>query len=77
MNRTLSRGLRQVLQLVAGGALTALVNAIADGLAPNTKAIVLACSTLAVVVAQNLLESAGAIATVFEDAHARKAPAPP
>lgn len=74
MTRTLSRGLRQVLQLIAGGALTALVNAIADGLAPNTKAIVLAASTLGVVVAQNLLESTGKVPTLLEDAHARKAP---
>ena len=76
MNRTLSRGSRQVLQLIAAGGLTALVNAIADGMSGNAKAIVLAFSTLAVVVAQNLLEGAGVIGTVLEDAHARKAPAP-
>lgn len=77
MNRTLSRLLRTLLQLVAAGGLTALVNAIADGLGPNAKAIVLAGSALVVVAAQNLLESAGAIGTVFEDAHARKAPPAP
>lgn len=75
MNRTLSRTLRTLVQLVAAGGLTALVNTIADGLTGNAKAIVLSVSALAVVVAQNLLEGAGVIGTVLEDAHARKAPA--
>lgn len=74
MNRTISRGLRTLLQLVAAGGLTALINAIADGLAPNAKAIVLACSALVVTLAQNTLEAHGKVPTVFEDAHARKAP---
>ncbi len=74
MNRTVSRGLRQVLQLVAGGAFTALVTAIADGLSGNAKAVVLAASTLSIVVAQNLLESAGKLPTILEDAHAREVP---
>ncbi len=74
MNRTTSRGLRTLLQLVAAGGLTALVNAIAEGLTPNVKAIVLAGSALVVTLAQNLLETAGKVPTVFEDAHARKAP---
>lgn len=74
MNRTVSRGLRTLLQLVAAGGLTALINAVAEGLAPNVKAIVLACSALAVTLAQNLLETAGKVPTVFEGAQARKAP---
>ena len=77
MNRTLSRGSRQVLQLIAAGVLTGVINAIADGMTGNAKAIVLAFSTLAVVVAQNLLESAGKVPTILEDAHARKAPPAP
>ncbi len=74
MNRTVSRGLRTLLQLIAAGGLTALVNGIADGLPGNVKAIVLAASALAVTLAQNLLESHGTIPPVLETPHARKAP---
>jgi ABC-type proline/glycine betaine transport system permease subunit len=74
MNRTISRGLRTLLQLVAAGGLTALIVAIAEGLPPNVKAIVLAGSALAVTLAQNFLEAHGKLPTILEDAHARKAP---
>lgn len=73
MNRTLSRFLRTLLQLVAAGGLTAVIDALA-GLAPNAKPFVLAVSALLVTLAQNLLESAGKVPTILEDAHARKAP---
>lgn len=74
MNRTLSRAARTILQLIAAGGLTALVVALADGLAPNTKAVVLAAATVAVTLAQNLLESAGTLPTVFEPPSARAEP---
>lgn len=76
MNRTLSRFLRTLLQLVAAGGLTAVVDAVAD-LAPNAKPVVLAVSALVVTLAQNLLEASGRVPTILEDAHARKAPPAP
>lgn len=61
MNRAVRRGIRTLLQLVAGGGLTALVALIAEDLEPNTKAIVLAAFTLAVTFVQNLLEGTGTV----------------
>jgi hypothetical protein len=74
MNRTVSRGLRTLLQLVAAGGLTALINAVAEGLPGNVKAIVLAVSALAVTVAQNLLEAHDVIAPVLESPPATASP---
>lgn len=74
MNRTVSRGLRTLLQLVAAGGLTALFNAIADGLSPNLKSVVLALNLIGITLAQNFLESAGKVPTLLEDAHAREVP---
>ncbi len=77
MNRTVSRTLRTLAQLVAAGGLTGVVAAIASGLSAWAATVLLAASTLAVVVAQNLLESAGKVPTILEDAHAREAPPTP
>lgn len=66
MNRALTRGLRTLLQLIAAGGLTAIVNAIADGLPSNIKAIVLAASALAITIAQNLLEGLGKFKPILE-----------
>lgn len=74
MNRALSRAARTLLQLVAAGGLTALINAAAEGLSPNAKAIVLAASTLAVAAAQNLLEGLGVVTPVLESPHAAAPP---
>lgn len=67
MNKAIPRGLRTLLQLIAAGGLTGLVTVIADGLPGNTKAIVLAVSTLAVAFAQNFLEDAGTVPTLLPD----------
>lgn len=67
MNKAVRRGLRTLLQLIAAGGLTGLVTAISDGLSPNTKAIVLASSTLLVAFAQNLLEGSGTVPTLLPD----------
>lgn len=65
MNAALHRGWRKaarsLLQLVAGGALTAAVNQLADGLSPNTKIYVLASWTVLIALAQNWAETAGRI----------------
>jgi hypothetical protein len=70
MSRGLRKALRTIVQLVAGGSLTALVTAIADGLDPNVKAIVLAGFTVAVTYAQNALEAAGKIPVLLPSAPA-------
>lgn len=67
MNKAVRRGLRTLLQLIAAGGLTGLVAAISNGLAPNTKAIVLAGSTLVVAFSQNLLEGSGTVPTLLPD----------
>lgn len=65
MNPSLHRGIRKalrtLLQLTAGGALTAAVNQLADGLAPNSKVYVLAGWTVLIALAQNSLETAGKV----------------
>lgn len=58
------KGLRTLLQLVAAGGLTALVEAVGD-LSGTWKAVVLAAWTAAVAAAQNYLEAAGTIPTVL------------
>lgn len=59
--RGLRKAVRTALQLVAGGALTAAVNTLADGLSPDTKVYVLAAWTVLIALAQNSLESVGKI----------------
>jgi len=65
MSPALSRGLRKavrsIIQLAAGGALTALVSALADGLAPGTEAVVMAAWTALVALLHNTAETAGII----------------
>ena len=74
MNRALSRTGRTFLQLVAAGGLTGLVAAVASGLGAWASAVLLAAGVLVTTFTQNLLESAGKVPTILEDAHARKAP---
>jgi hypothetical protein len=65
MSPALSRGVRKAVrtlaQLAAGGALTALVAALADGLDPRTQGVVMAAFTALTALLQNAAESAGAI----------------
>jgi hypothetical protein len=69
MSPALSRGLkkaaRTILQLAAGGALTALVNSVVGGLSPSLQGTVMAAWTAVVAFAQNALETAGAIPTLL------------
>jgi len=65
MNRALRKAARTLLQVIASGALTALIAAIAGGLAPATAAIVLAAWTVVVTYVQNALEGTGAIPTLL------------
>ncbi|HEV7534726.1 MAG TPA: hypothetical protein VGP90_03775 [Acidimicrobiia bacterium] len=76
MSPALTRGLkkagRTILQLMTGGALTALVSAVVGGLSPSTQATVMAVWTTLVAFAQNSLETAGKIPTILPTT-----PAPP
>jgi hypothetical protein len=65
LNRGLRKGLRTLLQLAVGGALTAAVNVLADGLHPNTKIMVMTGWTVVVALLQNTLESAGTVPTLL------------
>lgn len=65
MNRALRKALRTLLQVIASGGLTALVSAIAGGVAPATAAIVLAGWTVVVTYVQNALEGTGSIPTLL------------
>jgi hypothetical protein len=65
LSRGLKKGIRTVVQLAAGGALTALVTALAGGLNPTVAGLVLGAWTALVATAQNSLESAGAIPTLL------------
>jgi hypothetical protein len=65
LNRGLRKGLRTLLQLAVGGALTAAVTVLADGLAPNTKVLVMTGWTVVVALLQNTLESAGTVPTLL------------
>lgn len=71
-NPALTRGLkkagRTVLQLAAGGALTALVSSLADGLAPGTAAVVMAAWTVLVAALQNGAEAKGVIPAILPTA---------
>lgn len=66
MNDATRRALRTVLQLIASGALTALVAAIVDGMDTKSTAIVLATWQVIVTFAQNALEDAGAIPALLK-----------
>lgn len=72
MSPALSRGLRKagrtVVQLAAGGALTALVAAVADGLSPGTAAVVMAAWTVLVTALQNGAETRGVIPVILPTA---------
>ena len=57
--------MRTAAQLVAGGALTALVTALAGGLSPTVGALVLGVWTAVIATAQNGLEAAGKIPTLL------------
>jgi hypothetical protein len=61
LTRGVKKGIRTVAQVVAGGALTALVTAIAGGLAPSTQALVMGAWIAFVAFAQNWAEGAAAI----------------
>lgn len=65
LNRGLRKAARSILQLAAGGALTALVSAIADGLAPGTEAVVMAAWTALVALLHNTAETAGIIPAIL------------
>lgn len=69
MSPALTRGWRKaartILQLAAGGALTALVSAIAGGLSPTAQATIMAAWTTLMALAQNTLETAGKIPTLL------------
>lgn len=59
------KGARTLIQLVAGGALTALVTAVAGGLSPQTAALVMGAWTVVVATAQNVAETAGKIPAIL------------
>jgi hypothetical protein len=61
----LRRGGRTILQLTAGGALTALVDVLVHGLAPGSEAVIMAAWTAIVAALQNGLEQAGTIPTIL------------
>jgi len=64
-NRGWRKGARTVVQLVAGGALTALISAAAGGLTPTVQALIMGAWTALVAAAQNGLEAAGTIPTLL------------
>lgn len=65
MSNALRRAVRTLVQLVAAGGLTGIVNAIAGGLSAQAAAVVLAASTFVATWAQNALESHGLIPTML------------
>lgn len=65
MNKATRKALRTLLQVVASGALTALVSALAGGLEPSTAPAPLAAWTVVVTFIQNWLEAGGAIPTLL------------
>ena len=65
IHRAWRKGARTVLQLIAGGALTALVTAVAGGLDAKTQAVVMGAWTALVAALQNGLETAGKIPTLL------------
>lgn len=65
LSRGIRKGLRTVAQVAAGGALTALVTAVADGLEPATQGLVMGAWVALVAFAQNWAESSGAVPTLL------------
>jgi hypothetical protein len=65
LNRGLRKGLRTLLQLAVGGALTAAVNVLADGLSANHKVLVMTGWTVVIALAQNTLEAGGTVPTLL------------
>ncbi len=61
------RALRTVLQLIAAGGLTALVNTLAGGLSPSVAALILMAWGVVVSFAQNYLEDKGAVPAILKD----------
>lgn len=76
MNRALRKATRTLLQVVASGAMTALVAAIAGGLKATTAAIVLAGWTVVVTYVQNALEGTGTIGTLLPSPLPGEGPGP-
>jgi hypothetical protein len=66
MNDSTGRMLRSALQFIAGGGITTVVALVADGLDPLAATLLLAGSTLAVIVAQNFLEERGSIPAILK-----------
>lgn len=71
------RALRTILQLVASGGLTALVNAIAGGLSPATSVLVLALFQVIVTYAQNFLEDNTSFPTILKGPTEKQQEDPP
>ena len=61
LTRGIKKGFRTVAQVAAGGALTALVTAVAGGLAPTTQALVMGAWIAFVAFSQNWAETGGRI----------------
>lgn len=59
MNEVSKRVFRTMIQLIAGGGLTASVDMVVHQLSPQSAAMVMALSTLLVTFCQNWLEEAG------------------
>lgn len=62
----IERAIRSLIQLIAAGGLTALVNTLAGGLSPSVATIVLMVWGVVVSWAQNALEDAGTIPKVLK-----------
>lgn len=77
IQRGVRKGLRTLLQLVAGGALTALVAVLAHGLSPGAEAIIMAGWTALVAAAHNTLEASGAIPVLLPTPPLSSIPPPP
>jgi hypothetical protein len=68
-----ARILRTLLQMLAGGAFTALFEQVARDVPPSYTPYVLIISTLIVAAAQNALEEAGLLKPLLKPADARNA----
>lgn len=65
LTRGIKKGLRTVAQVVAGGALTALVTALAGGLDPSVQGIVMGAWIALVAFSQNWAEGAGKVSVLL------------
>lgn len=65
LQRGTKKAVRTLLQLAVGGALTAAVNVLADGLSANNKVLVMTAWTVAIAFAQNTAETAGKVPTLL------------